>query len=396
MIHNPDNFLYTRSKLETFVFALAPSAAPSGIKLLDISEYQSREIVKYFPELIADGYGGIIVRATDGMIKDKNFDYFYPAILDAGMTIQVYGAMYANRSGTDQAKFLVDTVLPLLDAVDGNLVAWNDGETQDNVSVQKHRDELLKWLAEASRTFRKVGAYGSIKTWSEIYGNLVLPAQYYFWNAQWRSGTVYTLPAGIKASQLVFWQNGVWPKYAWGEQPDNLPATEDVDLNVMPGKTMQDLRDFTGQLEVTPPPPPPIPVPPHTHPELDAKIAEVSSTLSELKTSIKSLADEMNKLKDAVENFKANIPFVYFVPNGGSCVVQHATKWYKTSTGIDKPMFAPVGSGTHPKITGKVKVFPLPVTGDGGQVCFMLLDQLPDTSEAYYVRRQDGEIKSSV
>jgi hypothetical protein len=149
-------------------------------------------------------------------------------------------------------------VLPLKDAVGGNLVAWNDGETLDGVPVQKHRDELLKWLAEASRSFIKVGAYGSVKTWTEIYGNLVLPIQYYFWNAQWRSGTVYTLPSGIRASQLVFWQNGVWPKYAWGQHPDNLPTVEDVDMNVMPGKSMNDLRDFTGQLGI---PTPPTPVP---------------------------------------------------------------------------------------------------------------------------------------
>src|SRR4030067_3637051 len=151
MEHNPEYFLYPQSKLRTFASALGLTAAPTGVKLLDISENQSREIVKYFPALVADGYGGIIVRATNGMIKDKNFDYFYPAILDSGMTIQVYGAMYASRSGTDQAKFLVDTVLPLKDAVNGNLVAWNDGETNDGVSVLKHRDELLKWLAEASR-----------------------------------------------------------------------------------------------------------------------------------------------------------------------------------------------------------------------------------------------------
>jgi hypothetical protein len=248
MEHNPNNFLYPQSAIKTFASALGLTATPTGIRLLDISENQSREIVKYFPALIADGYGGIIVRATNGMIKDKNFDYFYPAILDSGMTIQVYGAMYANKSGTDQAKFLIDTVLPLKEAVKGNLVAWNDGETNDGVSIQKHRDELLKWLAEASRGFIKVGAYGSIKTWQEIYGNLVLPIQYYFWNAQWRSGTVYTIPTGIRASQLVFWQNGVWAKYAWGQHPDNLPTTEDVDLNVMPNKTMQDLREFTGQI----------------------------------------------------------------------------------------------------------------------------------------------------
>jgi len=254
MEHNPEYFLYPQSRLQSFATALGViTAVPSGVKLLDISENQSREIVKYFPALIADGYGGIIVRATNGMLKDKNFDYFYPAILDAGLTIQVYAAMYANRSGTDQAKFLVDTVLPLLDLVKGNLVAWNDGETSDGVTVQKHRDEILKWLAEASRSFLKVGAYGSIKTWTEIYGNLVLPLQYYFWNAQWRSGTVYTLPTGIRASQVVFWQNGVWAKYAWGQHPDNLPTTEDVDLNVMPGKSVQDLREFTGQIIVPTP-----------------------------------------------------------------------------------------------------------------------------------------------
>src|SRR3990172_9703715 len=247
MIHNPNDFLYPQSKLRTFASALGLTAAPTGVKLLDISENQSRDIVKHFPALVADGYGGIIVRATNGMVKDKSYDYFYPAALDADMTIQVYGAMYANRSGTDQAKFLVDTVLPLKEAVKGNLVAWNDGETSDGVTVQKHRDELLKWLAEASRSFLRVGAYGSIKTWTEIYGNVVLPLQYYFWNAQWRSGTVYTLPTGIRASQLVFWQNGVWSKYAWGQHPDNLPTTEDVDMNVMLGKSMQDLRDFTGQ-----------------------------------------------------------------------------------------------------------------------------------------------------
>lgn len=252
MEHNPEYFLYPQSKLKSFATALGIAAVPAGVKLLDISEYQSREIVKYFPALIADGYGGVIVRATNGMIKDKSFDYFYPAILDAGLTIQVYGAMYANRSGTDQAKFLVDTVLPLKEAVGGNLVAWNDGETSDGVTVQKHRDELLKWLAEASRSFLKVGAYGSIKTWTEIYGNLVLPLQYYFWNAQWRSGTIYTLPTGIKALQLVFWQNGVWPKYAWGQQPDKLPTSEDVDMNIMPGKSMSDLRYFTGQI-INPP-----------------------------------------------------------------------------------------------------------------------------------------------
>src|SRR4030042_3450603 len=101
MEHNPEYFLYPQSKLSKFVTALGVTPVPSGVKLLDISENQSREIVKDFPALIADGYGGIIVRATNGMIKDKNFDYFYPAILDAGLTIQVYAAMYANRSGTD-------------------------------------------------------------------------------------------------------------------------------------------------------------------------------------------------------------------------------------------------------------------------------------------------------
>jgi hypothetical protein len=51
------------------------------------------------------------------------------------------------------------------------------------------------------------------------------------------------------------------------------------------------------------------------------------------------------------------------------------------------------GSGTHPKVTGKVRVFPLPVTGDGGQVCYMLLDQVIG-DETVYVRRQDGTVGS--
>ena len=251
MLHNPSNFLYPSSRLQSFASSIGLAAYPTGVKLLDISENQSREIVKYFPDLMKDGYGGIIARATDGMLKDKNFDYFYPAILDAGMVIMVYGAFYASRSGIDQAKFFLDTIDVLLSKVGGNLVAWNDGETTDGVPVRTHQVELLRWLVEVNKVVPKVGAYGSIKTWQELYGNLTLPPKFYFWNAQWRSGTVYTIPTGITQVQTIFWQNGVWPKYAWGEQPDALPTTEDVDLNVMPNKTMQDLRAFTGQ---TPPP----------------------------------------------------------------------------------------------------------------------------------------------
>lgn len=333
-MHNPNDFLYPQTTANKIAVGLGLTASPTGIKLLDISENQSRSIVNYFPQLIADGYGGIIVRATDGMLKDKSFDYFYPAILDAGLTIQVYGAMYASRNGTDQAKFLADTVSELLEEVDGNLVAWNDGETSDGVSVQKHRDELVKWLTEASRTFRKVGAYGSIKTWTEIYGNYVLPAQYYFWNAQWRSGTVYTLPAGITQAQLVFWQNGVWPKYAWGEQPDNLPTTEDVDMNVMPGKTMQDLRDFTGQLVTPTPPPTPVP----------------SNTM----LSVAKYVPIEDSLASRVKEFNAKDNEVF--------------DWYPTGSVDD------VGKRIH--ITAPIKVLIEPTyIGDGGYKGYLIVDE---------------------
>lgn len=129
---------------------------------------------------------------------------------------------------------------------------------------------------------------------------------------------------------------------------------------------------------VAPPPPPAE----HSHPDIIGVVQGLEIKLGEFMSRV-----------EALENIKpGSMPFAYFVPKGGSCVIQHASKWYKTSSGIDKPIFAPVGSGTHPKITAKARVFPLPVTGDGGQVCYMLLDQMID-GETVYVRRQDGALE---
>lgn len=363
-MHNPNDFLYPQTTANKIAVGLGLTAAPTGIKLLDISENQSRSIVNYFPQLIADGYGGIIVRATDGMIKDKSFDYFYPAILDAGLTVQVYGAMYASRNGTDQAKFLADTVSELLEEVDGNLVAWNDGETSDGVPVQTHRVELLRWLAEASKVFRKVGAYGSLKTWQEIYGNLTLPSQFYFWNAQWRSGTVYTLPAGITQAQLVFWQNGVWPKYAWGEQPDNLPEAEDVDLNVMPGKTMADLREFTEQDEIVPPP---TPFPPHTHPEIEAKINALAAALV-------SVGNRVTELEEAIVYFKVTAD------------VANANR-VKSLNGAGKPIMVLTDPRVQYPKDARVQIIPYKVDADGTVDYFKIVGQ------DLYLREQDGYVE---
>jgi hypothetical protein len=319
-------------------------------------------LAKYFPNLVADGFGGIIIRATDGMLKDKHYDTFYPAALDAGMVVMVYGAMYANRSGTDQAKFLIDTVLPLMDLVDGNLVAWNDGETNDGVSIQKHKDELMKWLAEASRSFLKVGVYGSIKTWSELYGNFVLPSQYYFWNAQWRSGNVCTLPVGIKTSQLVFWQNGVWPNHSWIPQPDTLPKLEDVDCNVMPGRSMQDLVNFSGQQEVTPPPPTPIP---HTHPELQSQIDSITKNIVNLTSRVASLESK---------SF-APLQQVYFTASEDQLAYKIG-RFNASKNEVFDFYGEEVGNRLHLTEGSKILVNLEPVyTGDGGFKALLIVDK---------------------
>lgn len=83
-------------------------------------------------------------------------------------------------------------------------------------------------------------------------------------------------------------------------------------------------------------------------------------------------------------------PFVYFTPKGGSCVAQVATKWKATG----KPIFAPAGKPPHTKITGKVRVHPLPIVGDGGVTCWMLTQYSTIPLETLYVRKQDGNISS--
>lgn len=391
------DFLYQGSRIKTLGSALGLVAAPVGVKLLDISQNQSRDITKSFAELARQGYGGIIVRATDGLLTDKNYAYFWPAALDCGLTVQVYAALYANLKAADQANHLLETVAGLMTEVKGNLVGWADGETLDGVPTAAHRTMLLTWLSLTGRVLRKVGAYGSIKTWQVCYGNMALPAEYFFWNAQWRAGSTFTIPTGVKAEQVVFWQNGRWPFDPWIAQPDSLPKTEDVDCNVMPGMTMADLRMFTGQAE-GPVVPPPAPVTLETRVEaLETSTRQLGADVASLKADDASIKNEMGALERQIVALEDRLvgepPFVWFTPVGGGAVIQHASKWYRTSGGVDKPIFAPVGEGTHPKVTEKVKVFPLPVTGDGGQVCYMLLGQTIE-GETVYVRRQDGGIEA--
>jgi hypothetical protein len=373
-MRDPSYFEYPTSRLSAFASTIGLTAVPAGVKLLDISENQSRAITSYFPNLVASGYNGIIIRATDGMLKDKSFEYFYPAALDAGMIVMIYAAMYASKSGKDQANFLLNTILPFLDAVQGKTVVFNDGETSDGVPIATHRTAMLDWLDTTSKVVEKVGAYGSIKTWQEFYGNLTLPAKYYFWNAQWRSGSTFTIPMGITMAQTVFWQNGVWPNYTWIPQPDGLPKAEDVDHNIMPNKTLQDLKNFTGQQVVTPPIPPPTPVPPHTHPDLLALIQAQDIKIGNLQSAVQQLTRSMMGME--------LVPAEVWKIVGAEAPARFAKSWnnaeiIKGGPRMQIQIYPGDGSDTSEriKLSGNVTIFPMQFVGDGNERYYPLLDQ---------------------
>lgn len=263
-----------------------------------------------------------------------------------------------EKSAATQAKYFLDLVRPVIGG-GGQFTypaLYCDIELPGQAAVVRAFCELV-------RKEYAIGIYSSAGKLPLLTGDKSWMAAYPFWMADWTPP--YPVPAPF--TDWLILQTG---KYS--------PAS---DYGASLGKEIDVNTAKDALIPVTPLPEP--------------------DTLVERVASLEALTIEMDKildrhgawLTDLETRFKGGVPFVYFVPNGGSCVIQHAAKWYKTSSGVDKPIFAPVGDGAHPRVSGKAKVFPLPVTGDGGQVCYMLLDQVID-GETVYVRRQDGEIKA--
>jgi len=245
MYHNPRDFECPKpSILQRIIPRAVP---PTWVSGLDISRYQTDEIVRSFPQLQAAGWKFIFIQATYGSVGvDSKFDYFWRAAFDAGLWVIPYHFFYALYDGYIQA----DHFLRITDtcrSTTGIQAGMVDVEARDGAAVTTRNSRLNAWWVGV-RTHAKVITYSSPNLWQELTANLRLNVNDYGHVAHWTSVNSPAIPIGWTSAQTKFWQRGVWTKHSWITQPPGV--VEDVDVDSFMG-TMSELRSF---LNFAPPP----------------------------------------------------------------------------------------------------------------------------------------------
>ena len=245
---NPRDFEYPKPSILQRIISRAVS--PTWVSGIDISRYQTDEIVMSFPKLQAAGWQFVFIQATYGSVGvDSKFDYLWRAAKDAGLWAIPYHFFYAIYDGYVQADHFLRNTDAMRNAT-GIQVGMIDVEARDGATIATRIARLNNfWTATRSRMH--VIIYSSPALWQELTNNTRLNAADYGMVAHWTSANSPSIPIGWTSAQTKFWQRGVWTKHSWITQPPGV--VEDVDVDSFMG-TMSELSSF---LNVLPTPPPP-------------------------------------------------------------------------------------------------------------------------------------------
>lgn len=285
-VRNERDFLTPRSLLQRLGQVLVPQAFPvTWVKGIDISGAgQTKDIANAFPIMYANGWRFVMMRASNGTLKDILFDYFWPRVVDSGMYPIVYGTCYPAYSGVAQATAFLTAIDPLMQKINGHTVAIDDVEYEGDQAAW--RAIVPSWHNIVNPKVTQAGAYSSVYKWLKCTNNMTLPATAFFHNASWSSLTTVPVPTGVSANQVKMRQIGVYLKHAWVEQPPGV--NEDVDVDYFMG-TEAELKQFLGIPE-TPPPP-----------------SDLEERVITLETRVNTLNTERQKLQDNLANLRSGV-----------------------------------------------------------------------------------------
>jgi len=261
------------------VQAVLPQYPTTWIPGLDISGIgQTQGIAAAFPELYANGWKFIIIRASIGLTKDVLFDYFWQAAKDAGLYLMSYHFGYPAYSGQSQGSLYLKTIEPMLNAVDGHSAAVFDVEAPGDITAWRN---CVTNFHNTTKSELVTGDYSSISKWQSCTGNMVVPG--FAWNASWSS--LVDVPSFAPATRTKIRQIGVYLKHLWVPRPPGV--NEDVDVNYFMG-TETELREFLGYDDTTPPTPPPS--------------SDLEKEVAVLKAKVDAMAIEISTNKTTAEN----------------------------------------------------------------------------------------------
>lgn len=330
---------------------------------------------------VAGGFKGTIIRATIGLNTDTAFKAGnWKRALDAGEMVQVYAFFLGGLSGINQADAHLNATKELADEISkdgGILVSYGDYEADGyTVSVPTRQTRMLEFQNYLRTNARDNGIYSSVKYWQELYGNIKPPDWCWLWGAHWTPAVMGTFPSSWDPDKIVAWQYAVWDKYAWGRAvPGNTPS---IDVNKWIWK-YGDMKSFLkwGSVPVHPPT--------DCCAELDSKISDLSSSvgsqIAALSSTVAGKVDQATFNTLANEVYKLKTQLGYHVPVTVVNVPQDSVlRWDRSYNGAKKPKydFYPTGSTDNVPnrihVSGGLLIFPIPLTGDGGMVCYPVVD----------------------
>jgi GH25 family lysozyme M1 (1,4-beta-N-acetylmuramidase) len=364
-IRNPAAFTYPEPSFISKLFAKVGIQAAEAVykQLIDESHWQY-ENGKEVDHAAAreGGFPGTIIRATIGMEVDTAWKAGnWKRALDDGMMVQTYHFHIGNMSGSNQADFHLNATKEFADEVEkygAIVVSYGDYEADGTTTpVTTRKQNMLAFQTYLHNNNRENGIYSSVKYYLELLGNIAPPPWCWLWGAHWTAGTP-VFPSVWNKAKIVAWQYAVWDNFSFAKPvPGNVP---DIDVNKwIYALTM---KDFLNWGTTSPPPV-------DCCDKLDAKINDLASSVGNQFAEINRVLSE---LKSAIG---LHVPVTTVNVSKDSVL-----RWDRTYNGVYKPKydFYPTGSvddvGKRIHVIGKLMIFPIPLIGDGGQVCYMVVE----------------------
>lgn len=401
-IRNPAAFTYPEPSFISKLFAKVGIQAAEAVyeQLIDEShwQYENGKEVDH-AAAVEGGFPGTIMRATIGMEVDEAWKAGnWKRALDDGAMVQTYHFHIGNMSGSNQADFHMNATKEFADEVEkygAIVVSYGDYEADGTTtSVTTRKQNMLAFQTYLHNNNRENGIYSSVKYYSELLGNIAPPSWCWLWGAHW---TQYTpvFPSVWNKAKIVAWQYAVWDNFSWAKPvPGNVP---DIDVNKwIYALTMKDFLNWG-----TTPPPPPV----DCCDSLQQQINILKTNLDNLSAALGNTVDltRFNILESKVSNLLANSRS--HVPVTTITVPQDSTlRWdrkYNKAATTQKPLwdFYPTGSiddvSKRIHVKGLYQIHPIPVVGDGGQVCYALVssdlyitNNIP-SGVTLYIRKED-------
>lgn len=243
---NEQDFIWPEPTLSNRFTAFVRAFGAAFTRGVDVSDWQKDEL--NFLALFNSGIRFIIMRTSNGLEKDDEFDNFWKPAFDAGLRVGTYHLFRSNLGGAPQANFHLEILQPLRDyAKDMLLPSFADVETTDGTSNTTRINRLQAFLLTIESNFKKPGIYSS----PGLANQLLTPTpswinSYYQWVAHWTSASMFSYPSGWNNGKV--WQYGIYPNYSW---VDPVPgASGDIDVDWFLG-TPEELDSWVGWKEPT-------------------------------------------------------------------------------------------------------------------------------------------------